>query len=41
MKLTPLLLSIFMRLAPGASTAIVRGKDNSTGVGLIELYNLH
>jgi hypothetical protein len=27
-------------LAPGAYTAIVRGKDNGTGVGLVEAYNL-
>ena len=27
-------------LVPGAYTAIVRGKDNSTGVGLVEAYNL-
>jgi hypothetical protein len=25
----------------GQHTAIVRGKDNSTGVGLVEVYNLH
>ena len=28
-------------LAPGAYTAIVRGKNDSTGVGLVELYHLH
>lgn len=27
-------------LAPGAYTAIVRGKNNSTGIGLVELYDL-
>ncbi|MBA3544075.1 MAG: hypothetical protein H0T83_06510 [Chthoniobacterales bacterium] len=27
-------------LAPGAYTAILRGKDNGTGVGLVEAYNL-
>jgi hypothetical protein len=27
-------------LAPGAYTAILRGKDNATGVGLVEAYNL-
>ena len=32
--------AILMRLAPGAYTAIVRGKDNATGVGLVEVYNL-
>ncbi|MEY2519086.1 MAG: hypothetical protein QOF24_845, partial [Verrucomicrobiota bacterium] len=24
-----------------AYTAIIRGKDNTTGVGLVEIYNLH
>ncbi|MFL6536993.1 MAG: hypothetical protein ACJ8JD_02310, partial [Chthoniobacterales bacterium] len=33
--------AIFIRLMPGAYTAIVRGKDNSIGVGLVEIYNLH
>jgi hypothetical protein len=27
-------------LAPGSYTAIVRGKNNTTGVGLVEVYNL-
>jgi hypothetical protein len=27
-------------LMPGAYTAIVRGKANGTGVGLVEVYNL-
>ena len=27
-------------LPPGAYTAIVRGKDNTTGIGLVEIYNL-
>jgi hypothetical protein len=27
-------------LAPGNYTAIVRGNDNTTGVGLVEVYNL-
>ena len=27
-------------LAPGAYTAIVRGKNNSTGVGLMEVFDL-
>jgi hypothetical protein len=27
-------------LAPGNYTAIVRGKTNTTGVGLVEVYNL-
>jgi hypothetical protein len=25
---------------PGAYTAIVRGKNDTTGVGLVEVYNL-
>ena len=32
--------AILMRLAAGAYTAIVRGKDNATGVALVEVYNL-
>ena len=32
--------AIVTRLGPGAYTAIVRGKSNSTGVGLVELYRL-
>ena len=27
-------------VTPGLYTAIVRGKDNTTGVGLMEVYNL-
>jgi hypothetical protein len=27
-------------LQPGLYTAIVRGKDNGSGVGLVEVYNL-
>jgi hypothetical protein len=27
-------------LAPGNYTAIVRGKNNTTGIGLVEVYNL-
>jgi hypothetical protein len=27
-------------LAPGNYTAIVRGKNNTTGVGVVEVYNL-
>ena len=27
-------------LAPGEYTAVVRGKDNTTGVALVEVYNL-
>jgi hypothetical protein len=29
-----------MDLAPAAYTAVVRGKNNTTGVGLMEVYNL-
>jgi hypothetical protein len=32
--------AILRTLAPGAYTAIVLGKNNSTGVGLVEVYNL-
>ncbi len=32
--------AIIMRLAPGAYTAIVRGKGNATGVALVEVYSL-
>jgi hypothetical protein len=31
---------MFLVLQPGAYTAIVRGKDNGNGVGLVEVYNL-
>jgi hypothetical protein len=27
-------------LSPGSYTAVVRGKNNTTGVGLVEVYNL-
>jgi trimeric autotransporter adhesin len=33
--------AIVATLAPGAYTAIVSGKDNGIGVGLVEVYNLH
>ena len=33
--------AILHQLSPGAYTAIVRGKDNTTGVGLIEAYQLN
>lgn len=33
--------AIVATLAPGAYTAIESGKDNTTGVGLVEVYNLH
>jgi len=32
--------AIALSLQPGAYTAIVRGKSNSVGVGLVEVYNL-
>ncbi len=32
--------AILATLAPGAYTAIVRGQNNTTGVGLVEAYNL-
>ncbi|MBA3351591.1 MAG: hypothetical protein H0U23_04050, partial [Blastocatellia bacterium] len=33
--------AILMTLGSGAYTAIVRGQDNTTGVGLVEIYNLN
>ena len=32
--------AIVMTLNPGAYTALVRGKNNSSGVGLVEIYDL-
>jgi hypothetical protein len=32
--------AVVRTLSPGAYTAIVRGKDNATGVGLVEVYAL-
>ena len=32
---------ILTYLSTGAYTAIVRGKGNTTGVALVEVYNLH
>ena len=32
--------ALSITLVPGAYTAIVRGKDDGTGVGLVEVYNL-
>jgi len=29
-----------LTLVPGAYTAIARGKDDTTGVALVEVYNL-
>jgi hypothetical protein len=33
--------ALIASLVPGAYTAVVRGKGNTTGVGLVELYNLN
>jgi hypothetical protein len=33
--------AILTYLYPGAYTAIVRGKGNASGIGLVEVYNLH
>jgi len=33
--------AILINLPPGAFTAILAGKDGGTGVGLVEIYNLH
>jgi hypothetical protein len=32
---------IFMSLPPGAFTAILAGKNGGTGIGLVEIYNVH
>ena len=32
--------AILALLAPGNSTAVVRGKDDTIGVALVEAYNL-
>lgn len=32
--------TILATLRPGNYTAIVRGKDDSTGIGLMEVYNI-
>ena len=32
---------IIRSLSPGAFTAILAGKDGGTGIGLVEIYNLH
>ena len=32
--------ALVQTLSPGNYTAIVRGKDNTTGIGLVETYNL-
>ena len=36
----PLESGIFVSLAPGAYTAILAGKDNGTGIGLVEAYQV-
>jgi hypothetical protein len=36
----PLESALVADLPPGAYTAVVAGQDNSSGVALIELYNL-
>ncbi len=33
--------ALFASLAPGAYTAIVAGKANTTGIGLVEAYHIH
>jgi hypothetical protein len=37
----PLEAAVSTSLIPGAYTAIVAGKNGGTGIGLIEIYNLH
>ena len=32
---------IFVSLPPGAFTAILAGKNGGTGIGLVEIYNVH
>ena len=32
---------IFASLPPGAFTAILAGKNGGTGIGLVEIYNVH
>ena len=32
--------ALYRQLAPGRYTAVVRGKNNGTGIGLVEVYNL-
>lgn len=33
--------AIVMTLAPGAYTAVLRGKDNTSGIGVVEVYDLN
>jgi hypothetical protein len=37
----PLEAGIFTTLPPGAFTAILAGKNGTTGIGLLEIYNVH
>ena len=37
----PLESGIFRSLSPGAFTAILAGRNGGTGIGLVEIYNLH
>jgi hypothetical protein len=37
----PLESGIFATLPPGAFTAILAGKNGGTGIGLVEIYNVH
>jgi len=37
----PLESGIYISLPPGAFTAILAGKNGGTGVGLVEVYNVH
>jgi len=32
---------IYTSLPPGVFTAILAGKDGGTGIGLVEIYNVH
>ena len=32
--------AIIVTVAPGAYIAVVRGNDQTTGIGLVEIYNL-
>lgn len=38
---SPLESGIYISLPPGAFTAILAGKNGGTGVGLVEVYNVH
>ena len=32
---------IYTSLSPGAFTAVLSGTDGGTGIGLVEIYNVH